>query len=460
MSTEFVRRFSTLFTSSPTNMEQRWTAGVDIDAMIESMANKTSNVRPAQVQLIKQLISSINNVTRDHPVYPVMIRAAMAMLNEGMGCSKDEISEFIAREYDVSPVVNCARVVYELDKLVKGREIVLTAENRYLVRVEENEKEDESGSRLIRVMGQKRGRRGGGKGWRGSKVRKVVDENLVVVEDDDNQNVRSFDRIEERGKLVGRREVERIELLQGEEECVQGAGDVGNVFREPGGNEVSGDRQEILEAECANEATALVILPSKEVEGNDPAVQVDPTLNAKTLEAVSCLRPLEVVNVEKQRKLQEKHDRVLNTIGDLSDTAARFCEENLQSSNKKHLFDEEHYMELLKKAKAVQLALKDAIDKVKAVDVSNHTGTKVVALPDSVSGTASESDISKVMRQGKRKGKTQHRKVSREVDELLKSPPEQEAREDILSEQLKRPTKLTIRLSSPSLPLQQNESSE
>ncbi|CAI0556422.1 unnamed protein product, partial [Linum tenue] len=512
MSAEYVRRFSTLFTGSPTNMEQRWTAGVDIDAMIESMASRTPHVKPAHVQLIKQLLSSINNVTHDHPVYPVMIREAMARLNEGMGCNKNEISEFIVREYDVSPVVNFARVVHELDKLLKVREIVLTPENRYLVRVDENE----SGSGSIRGMGRKRGRRGGGKGWRGSKVRKVVEENLVVEDEDDSQNVSnegeeeegcegqtdgsseegmekekfppgfegSIDRIEEREKLVVRREVERIELLQGddgrnelacgregEEESVQGAGDVGEVDRvinmtEPGGNEGSGDPQETLQAECANEGTALVILPSKEVEGNNPAAQVDPTLNAETLEIASCLQPLEVESAGKKRKLQKKHDRVLNRIGDLSDTVARFHEENLQSNeagNKKHLFDEaseEQYMELLKKAEAVQLALEDAMDEVKAVDVSNHSGTEVVALPYSVSGTAPKPEISKATRQGKRKRKTKHHKRTREVHKLLKSCPKQEACIGIQSEQLKRPTKLTIKLTPPSLPLQQNESSE
>ncbi|CAK7332183.1 unnamed protein product [Dovyalis caffra] len=100
----------------------------DVDDMNVKMANQDQT----KILYIKQQLATIDH-TPHHPVYPFMIQEAIMDLNEEGGSTKNSISQFITRKYDVSQVVHAAKLIEQLEKLVKKEEIVFTPENRFML---------------------------------------------------------------------------------------------------------------------------------------------------------------------------------------------------------------------------------------------------------------------------------------------------------------------------------------
>jgi len=67
-----------------------------------------------------------------------MVHEAIMDLNEEGGSTKDAISQFIMRKYDVFQVVHVAKLIEQLEKLVEKEEIVFTSENRYMLPAEDS----------------------------------------------------------------------------------------------------------------------------------------------------------------------------------------------------------------------------------------------------------------------------------------------------------------------------------
>ena len=65
-----------------------------------------------------------------------MIQEAIMDLNEEGGSTKDAISQFTMRKYDVFQV-HVAKLIEQLEKLVEKEELVFTAENRYMLPAED-----------------------------------------------------------------------------------------------------------------------------------------------------------------------------------------------------------------------------------------------------------------------------------------------------------------------------------
>ncbi|XP_061971208.1 uncharacterized protein LOC133693867 isoform X2 [Populus nigra] len=105
----------------------------DVDDMIVKMASQDQT----KMLHIKQQLATIDH-TPDHPVYPVMVHEAIMDLNEEGGSTKDAISQFIMRKYDVFQVVHVAKLIEQLEKLVEKEEIVFTSENRYMLPAEDS----------------------------------------------------------------------------------------------------------------------------------------------------------------------------------------------------------------------------------------------------------------------------------------------------------------------------------
>ncbi|XP_011031098.1 PREDICTED: uncharacterized protein LOC105130342 [Populus euphratica] len=105
----------------------------DVDDMIVKMASQDQT----KMLRIKQQLATIDH-TPDHPVYPVMVHEAIMDLNEEGGSTKDAISQFIMRKYDVFQVVHVAKLIEQLEKLVEKEEIVFTSENRYTLPAEDS----------------------------------------------------------------------------------------------------------------------------------------------------------------------------------------------------------------------------------------------------------------------------------------------------------------------------------
>ncbi|CAN1857320.1 hypothetical protein LINPERHAP1_LOCUS42460 [Linum perenne] len=343
MSTDFVSRFSSLFTAATMRPTQPWTSKIDVDAMIEAMAanRKGPKVSRSNVLLIKKLLASIN-FTPDHPVYPVMIEEAIASLNDGKGCNKDEISEFIASKYKVSPVVHLARLVVELDKCVRDEMIVFTSDKLYMARAVSTDGNSGSNGGAPKQFRRGQKMRAGGSSS-GSEMRKIGDN---VVEDHQivGRNKQSETRIEEaervvtgeegleggnvamnedgplapgfegclvpndgRGKQVGFGDVVSVDSVEeGRDQCVDGDG--GSVNLQGQSVEVmegqakhadEEERQPVeralvivhdpLEADDIIQPTPLCSLPSEGKEGDHPA-QNDLVLNVKEDAALKNLK--------------------------------------------------------------------------------------------------------------------------------------------------------------------------
>ncbi|CAN0928012.1 hypothetical protein LINGRAHAP2_LOCUS36221 [Linum grandiflorum] len=336
MSIDFVRRFSSLFTADMHSPErQPWTSKIDVDSMVEAMAAKR-NVSDSHVLLIKKLLAP-TDLTPDHPVYPVMIEEAISSLNDGKGCSKDEIADFISSKYTVSPVVNFARLPLELDKCVRDEIIAVTSGNLYIARAitPDGRNAGSSGGELKRYMRRKKLR---GDGSSTSVQWRKVKQSEQRIDDP---------------VAAGETEIEGGDIVMDEdvppgfEGCIKPCKRVADKvveLRESGENGGPVDMQEQsaeevslleralvvvddpLEDEDQIQPTPLCSMPCEEDnEGEQPA-QVDPVskvkenatlkkLHKKSCEIKSCMvRPEEE---ERKMMLQEKHDQMMNKINDL-----------------------------------------------------------------------------------------------------------------------------------------------
>ncbi|KAJ7002043.1 hypothetical protein NC653_012192 [Populus alba x Populus x berolinensis] len=113
--------------------QDRWCHSQGLEFNVDDMIVKMATQDQTKILHIKQQLATIIDHTPNHAVYPF---EAIMDLNEEGGSTKDAISQFIMRKYDVFQV-HVAKLIEQLEKLVEKEELVFTSENRYMLPAED-----------------------------------------------------------------------------------------------------------------------------------------------------------------------------------------------------------------------------------------------------------------------------------------------------------------------------------
>ncbi|PON69150.1 Histone H [Trema orientale] len=170
--------------------------------------------------------------TPNHPPYALMIRRAIAELNEEGGSSEKAISKFIGSEYGVFPFVHDYFLRHHLRKLCERRELLCVNDGQYILPVGKEGKK----KKRRRAMGKRMSKpsRVEGKDGEGTEGRETGEGSLTLQQDIERQTEAEEIRIEgndehKKGEEEPKEVAERVDV--GKEENTEVLRELSNSER-------------------------------------------------------------------------------------------------------------------------------------------------------------------------------------------------------------------------------------